>query len=562
MSWSFILADSKTMTNIGQLDAASDIKITVGLNKPGNLSFIMPMEDKLSSHIAPIETCVKALQNGALRWSGPVWTTEDSLLDSKVQVNCVGWFELLNKRITKQDITEYIDFELGAIAFDLIDKTNTIEWSNGASVIITPGTREATLVANYNPLPKYTNIGNQIDSMSHIENGYDYEILADSRKLNIYQHKGSDHGVTFGYDWGPHNLSSVNIQTDGSQICNDMIATAQAGISAGQQTDEESMARYGAFQEQVSLGEVRIPPPEDFAIDSFDHTPSTFVTGFVAPLGGTWLVSPTGVDADDFINTGGSLLRWYTSDTDPRVIYLSDVDVSKVMVESMVQTDTPGINAALGIVGRYVDIDNFAFAYLLSSNGTVNFTKRVGGTDTILGSTAPGTIVAWTKYRLRMTIEENGDWKVWFAPYGLDVGTQVLEGNDSDLATGNTLETGSVGLRDHDLSGLAHNHFYDDFYANEIEGIAPTVYYAAAEVAVRANPRSIITMVPKARGIEEPTTVPRAFIDFDIGDTVYLTASHGRINLRMQKIRVFGFTLSIDDNGNEKIDSILTTYSN
>jgi hypothetical protein len=95
--------------------------------------------------------------------------------------------------------------------------------------------------------------------------------------------------------------------------------------------------------------------------------------------------------------------------------------------------------------------------------------------------------------------------------------------------------------------------------------------FANAEVAVTAYPWTIITMTPRGLGpadVDAPG-VPRPFDDYFLGDLVRGVIDYGpRFQVGTpaagasgpQPLRVFGFTLDVDDGGLEKISSIQTTY--
>lgn len=91
--------------------------------------------------------------------------------------------------------------------------------------------------------------------------------------------------------------------------------------------------------------------------------------------------------------------------------------------------------------------------------------------------------------------------------------------------------------------------------------------YANAEVVVRKNPWTIITFTPRAVMFDDETIagVPRPFQDYNLGDLVYCTVNRGpRFQIGTggapQQVRVFGFTVSVDDNGVERVSQIQTTY--
>lgn len=75
-------------------------------------------------------------------------------------------------------------------------------------------------------------------------------------------------------------------------------------------------------------------------------------------------------------------------------------------------------------------------------------------------------------------------------------------------------------------------------------------YRAAAEVAIRNQPRQVFSMTPFAWSPD--SSVPEPFVEYNVGDKVYLSARHGqRINIDMLGMRIFGMSFNIDEFGNE-----------
>lgn len=96
--------------------------------------------------------------------------------------------------------------------------------------------------------------------------------------------------------------------------------------------------------------------------------------------------------------------------------------------------------------------------------------------------------------------------------------------------------------------------------------------YAAIEVNTLEKPFQIITLTPKSVGPEDTyiSSVPRPFDDYYLGDVVYTRINRGprfRIGFNTsgeevpQPIRIFGFTIDLDDLGTEHISNIQTTYT-
>lgn len=81
--------------------------------------------------------------------------------------------------------------------------------------------------------------------------------------------------------------------------------------------------------------------------------------------------------------------------------------------------------------------------------------------------------------------------------------------------------------------------------------------YAGGEIFLRSRPRTIYTLTPFP-WVEGRT--PQPFVDFGIGDKVEFSAKHGdRVRIDKQGVRVFGMTISITEEGNEKVSALQVT---
>lgn len=86
--------------------------------------------------------------------------------------------------------------------------------------------------------------------------------------------------------------------------------------------------------------------------------------------------------------------------------------------------------------------------------------------------------------------------------------------------------------------------------------------YADAEVAVRGVPLRFHTFEPRPPSFLNPLD-PRIFRDFGMGDTVYVKAERGRLQVPKQAVRIFGGTVTWPDDGSgtERLGSVQTTAS-
>lgn len=80
--------------------------------------------------------------------------------------------------------------------------------------------------------------------------------------------------------------------------------------------------------------------------------------------------------------------------------------------------------------------------------------------------------------------------------------------------------------------------------------------YASAEVALRADPgRIVYSLTPFA--YVPGGGVPEPFVDYNVSDRVYLSANYPpRIKIQGQAVRLFGMTVDVDDEGNEKLGQL------
>lgn len=76
--------------------------------------------------------------------------------------------------------------------------------------------------------------------------------------------------------------------------------------------------------------------------------------------------------------------------------------------------------------------------------------------------------------------------------------------------------------------------------------------YGVAELVIRSRPLVTYTLTPAPHG-------PRLFENFNIGDRVAWSARKDRIKLTGNSVRVFGASVSLDDNDNETVSALQTT---
>jgi len=78
--------------------------------------------------------------------------------------------------------------------------------------------------------------------------------------------------------------------------------------------------------------------------------------------------------------------------------------------------------------------------------------------------------------------------------------------------------------------------------------------YANGEVAFKEQPKQTLTIT-----MRPGFASPEIFRDFEIGDTIYLTARGGRSPINAQPVRVFGVSVNIDENGVATVSNLKTS---
>lgn len=90
---------------------------------------------------------------------------------------------------------------------------------------------------------------------------------------------------------------------------------------------------------------------------------------------------------------------------------------------------------------------------------------------------------------------------------------------------------------------------------NEVTDPNVLLAYAGGEVLLRARPRQIYSFTPFPYSGSK--RVPQPLIDYGIGDKVMFTAiKPPRIAIQGQAVRVYGMTINITDEGNEKVSAL------
>lgn len=187
---------------LGTLKAAHNRQLNVALNGIESASFTINTLDTVAELMQSVTTCIVCYRNGKLKWSGPLWTIDETLAEGQQSVNvtCVGWPQLLMYRLlkcgnsadnpmvgptsTSTAINQYYFLQdPGQIAADLISRTN-YEFPTGISIgTVIPNPNGVKWTVTYNQLQ---NIGQAIQQLSNIEGGFDFWIDPETLAFNVY----------------------------------------------------------------------------------------------------------------------------------------------------------------------------------------------------------------------------------------------------------------------------------------------------------------------------------------------------------------------------------------
>ena len=499
--WELRLANSKTFEDICILTQARNRQAQLYLNKPGSFVFDLPLEDGQALLVDPIVTCVKAYRNGELKWSGPVWTVTDSAPDNKSQVSCIGWFELLNHRIILDEISATED--AGVLARNLYYSTLDDD-------------------------PFSTNANFTDGSISNGPTAAGWTTDAGS--------------IWDTYPWGgfPLYLVWLNI-VPGSTVYN----LSNSSFSG---TDLVAGEKYQLYFEYQTI--IHSPTTIDAEI-----TLKNISTGEIAATKSYTGVGPTG--------------------TSPGTVSIQFEPTSNISAANLKFNIKITVNSPSIAYGDYVWLDNLRISSKLydipihfgviesTQSRTKTYPKysNVGQEITSLSEMEAG-------FDFEIDIEDRSFniYQQIGESLNLHLGYNVGANNLKSISTtqdGSRMVNSIVAIGSTTASPPAEDEGKQSIYGKFMETVsAPNTTeqiileaFANEEVALRADPLITYDIAPMPSGADN---VPQPFDDYNIGDVIFFSAKKGRIQIDSQAVRIFGMSVSIDDNGVETVSSIQT----
>lgn len=257
-SWQVFLANSSDLTRNADITSqAHDLQLDLALNQAGSCSFNLPLSTEFTQYLDPIRDCVIVQKNKAVVWSGMIWSKEEDFTGAKISISAVGWYEILHKRYSTANTLTYTNKTSGFIIKALVDATNA-----HADTWINTTTGTDTQVRTVT-VEKLSNIGDQIQQLTALENGCDVKVNPVTRNLIVSG--PTDFTVTniaFGFNVGPANVVSANRTTTGDDMANEQYVQGANITAFAENSISKGTGPFGegqTFQNVISVTEVVDP---------------------------------------------------------------------------------------------------------------------------------------------------------------------------------------------------------------------------------------------------------------------------------------------------------------
>lgn len=253
--WKVLLLDRASMQSIGEFSQFSGASYSKQLNSAGSGSLSCSLEDPIAQYIVPLSTVLAFERNGIIVWSGPIINREDSLPSRTVTVQANGFFDVLLKRIFREFRTVFTEVDAGQIASAIVAQANT-QASTGITV-----TSVETTVPRTRTYNRFSSMGQAIQELSQVENGFDFEVYG--TEMRIYSEQGVDRSasadegvsqVVLGVRAATQNVTTFSRKVDTSNFTNRFNTITTGSIEVVE--DSESISTYGLYEVSESLGPV------------------------------------------------------------------------------------------------------------------------------------------------------------------------------------------------------------------------------------------------------------------------------------------------------------------
>jgi hypothetical protein len=250
-----VILDRSTGLTIGELTQYSSGSYTKKLNSAGSATASISLDDPVCAYIEPLATLLAFERNGSVVWAGPIVSREDSLPNRSTAIQAVGFFDVLLKRIFRQERTVFTNVDAGQIASAILAEANA-QFDTGITL-----TSVETTVPRTDTYRRLSSMGEQIFKLSQIENGFDFEVVG--TEMRIYAEQGEDRSasaaagvdqVVLGYQAANQNISTFSRKVDTGNFTNRLNAITVGSFEIVE--DSNSVAEYGLYEVTQDLGAV------------------------------------------------------------------------------------------------------------------------------------------------------------------------------------------------------------------------------------------------------------------------------------------------------------------
>lgn len=223
MKWRFTAFDWNNSTTKRELRALQNVRMSLLLKAPSTLSFSIDLEHPHSLFVEEMITDVVASADGVDIARFRVGPANDSVGQSQgtVSFQCADYREVLRRRMLKAaDTLAYSGVDQAAIAMGLIDDVQAR--TNGDYGIVA-GVGSTTGVNRTRNFKQGQFVGKEIDDMSNVSGGFDWDINSAMELDVYYPQRGANNGAFL--EFGKAVESFTRTRTTQS-FANDLVVTA------------------------------------------------------------------------------------------------------------------------------------------------------------------------------------------------------------------------------------------------------------------------------------------------------------------------------------------------
>jgi hypothetical protein len=260
---------------IGTLHKAKSRQFELVRNRAGSASLQIRLTDPLAYEIldgvdlgdvrGTVRKCIRIRRNGDDLWSGPIWGLQGDLSNTggTLTINCVGWLETLYHALIAQTL-DYSNAGAGRATDYIISNMLTAVNSQDAShpLFVQMGSVTGSMPARnlYIKWPDTpTTVGAEIQKLSDIESGIDYELDPVTRALNLmaWDSYTTRENVRLGYRRGANNIQHMSWQESVDKVVNRAWGRTGSAAVIGPLPDNTALDKYLVrFEEFMTPGTI------------------------------------------------------------------------------------------------------------------------------------------------------------------------------------------------------------------------------------------------------------------------------------------------------------------